>query len=199
MHSSLAVTVDGLPLGLTAIKFWTRDEFHGCNALKKKIDPTRVPIERKESIRWLENLRQSTALLNDPQRCIHIGDRESDIYECSVPHSRWARIFWYAPVWTASPETVQLRSPRRSRQVRVQGLYRIEVRDKEGAVSEAVLEIRFCRTVVLPPIGKQKNYPKLILTVMHAQERGTPHGRDRIDWNYSPTCPLVARKEAVRR
>jgi hypothetical protein len=41
------------------------------------------------------------------------------------------------------------------KQVRVQGLYRIEVRDKEGAVSEAVLEIRFCRTVVLPPIGKQ--------------------------------------------
>src|SRR5215472_12197943 len=27
MHSSLAVTIEGLPLGLTAIKFWTRDEF----------------------------------------------------------------------------------------------------------------------------------------------------------------------------
>lgn len=51
MHSSLAVTLDGLPLGLAAIKFWTRDEFHGCNALKKKINPTRVPIEKKESVR----------------------------------------------------------------------------------------------------------------------------------------------------
>jgi len=100
-------------LGLTAIKFWTRTEFHGCNDLKKKINPTRVPIGQKESIRWLENLRQSTALLNDPQRCIHIGDRESPFTNFSVPHSRWARIFWYAPVWTASPETVQLRSPMR--------------------------------------------------------------------------------------
>lgn len=41
----------------------------------------RVPIEKKESIRWLENLKQSTALFHDPWRCVHIGDRESDIYE----------------------------------------------------------------------------------------------------------------------
>ncbi|WP_287281509.1 hypothetical protein [Mesorhizobium sp.] len=55
MHSSLAVTLDGLPLGLSAIKFWTRTKFKGTAALKKKINPTRVPIEEKESSRWLEN------------------------------------------------------------------------------------------------------------------------------------------------
>ena len=81
MHSSLAVTTEGVPLGLAAIKFWTRSKFKGCNALKKTINPTRVPIEEKESYRWLENLRQSTELFDDPQRCVHIGDRESDIYE----------------------------------------------------------------------------------------------------------------------
>jgi hypothetical protein len=81
MHSSLAVTTQGVPLGLAAIKFWTRKKFKGCDALKRKINPTRVPIEEKESYRWLENLRQSTALLAQPQRCVHVGDRESDIYE----------------------------------------------------------------------------------------------------------------------
>src|SRR5450631_2724432 len=81
MHSSLAVTTEGLPLGLAAIKFWNRQKFKGTNALKKKINPTRVPIEEKESIRWLENLRQSTNVLDDAARCVHIGDRESDIYE----------------------------------------------------------------------------------------------------------------------
>jgi hypothetical protein len=81
MHSSLAVTTEGLPLGLTAIKFWTRSKFKGTNALKCKINPTRVPIAEKESFRWLENLKQSTTLLGEPQRCVHIGDRESDIYE----------------------------------------------------------------------------------------------------------------------
>ena len=62
MHSSLAVTTGGLPLGLAAVKFWTRKKFKGTAALKKKINPTRVPIEKKESIRWLENLKQSTEL-----------------------------------------------------------------------------------------------------------------------------------------
>ena len=81
MHSSLVMTREGLPLGLAAIKFWNRDKFHGANALKRRINPTRVPIEKKESIRWLENLRQATELLGDPKRCVHIGDRESDIYE----------------------------------------------------------------------------------------------------------------------
>lgn len=81
MHTSLAITAKGLPLGLTAIKFWTRKQFKGTNALKKHINPTRIPIEEKESYRWLENLKQSTELLQEPNRCVHIGDRESDIYE----------------------------------------------------------------------------------------------------------------------
>jgi hypothetical protein len=57
--AAVGVLTDSNLLGLTAIKFWTRDKFHGCSALKKKVNPTRVPIEKKESIRWLENLRQS--------------------------------------------------------------------------------------------------------------------------------------------
>jgi hypothetical protein len=62
MHASLAVTTDGLPLGLAAIKFWNRQKFKGTAALKRKINPTRVPIEQKESFRWLENMRQSSAV-----------------------------------------------------------------------------------------------------------------------------------------
>ena len=81
MHSSLAETTEGLPLGLAEVKFWTRTKFKGTTRLKKKINPTRVPSEKKESIRWLENLWQSIEHLGQPERCIHIGDRESDIYE----------------------------------------------------------------------------------------------------------------------
>ncbi|MER8587034.1 hypothetical protein NKH19_17670 [Mesorhizobium sp. M1338] len=40
-----------------------------------------MPIETKESYRWLENLRQSIALVGAPERCVHVGDGESDIYE----------------------------------------------------------------------------------------------------------------------
>jgi hypothetical protein len=51
MHASMAITPDGLPLGLTATKFWSRSKFKGTAALKRKINPTRVPIEQKESMR----------------------------------------------------------------------------------------------------------------------------------------------------
>src|SRR5262249_5606733 len=79
MHSSLVVTPEGLPLGLAAIKFWTRAKFKGTNALKKTVNPTRVPIEEKESVRWLRNVRDSSDRIGDPARCVHIGDREADI------------------------------------------------------------------------------------------------------------------------
>lgn len=58
MHSSLVITPEGLPLGLAAIKFLSRKKFKGCNARKRKINPTRVPIEEKESARWIENISQ---------------------------------------------------------------------------------------------------------------------------------------------
>ena len=199
MHSSLAVTLEGLPLGLTAIKFWTRDKFHGCNALKKKVNPTRVPIEKKESIRWLENLRQSTELLNDPERCVHIGDRESDIYElfCTAQQLGTHFLVRTCVDRLAGDGTGTIASE--MKQVRIQGLHRIQVRDKKGDLSEAVLEIRYSRLVVHPPIGKQKNYPNLILTVIHATERGTPHGRDKIEWKLLTDLPVRSRKEAIQK
>lgn len=44
-------------------------------------DRPEYPIEQKESIRWLQNVQQSTALLGCPDECIHVGDHECDIYE----------------------------------------------------------------------------------------------------------------------
>jgi hypothetical protein len=81
LHGSLAITPEGLPLGLTAAKFWSRDTFTGTPAIRRKINPTRVPIAQKESTRWLDKLRRSTELSGAPERCVHIGNRESDIYE----------------------------------------------------------------------------------------------------------------------
>jgi hypothetical protein len=40
-----------LPPGLIAIKFWTRSKLRGTTAFKRRINPTRVPVEGKESMR----------------------------------------------------------------------------------------------------------------------------------------------------
>jgi len=199
MHSSLVVTTEGLPLGLAAVKFWTRDEFKGCNALKKKINPTRVPIEKKESIRWLENLKQSTALLQAGQRCVHIGDRESDIYELFCAAQAAQTHFLVRTCVDRLAGDGQHTIADEMKEVHVQGLHRIQVRNKKGDVAEAVLEIRYRRIRVLPPIGKQKQYPPLRLTVIHAQERGTPRGREKINWKLMTDLPVASRRDAMEK
>ena len=55
LYLSLVITTCGLPLGIAAVKLLTRKAFKRCNALKRKVNPTRIPIEEKESFRWLEN------------------------------------------------------------------------------------------------------------------------------------------------
>lgn len=199
MHSSLAVTTEGLPLGLTAIKFWSRKKFKGTNALKKKINPTRVPIEEKESIRWLENLRQSTDLLGDAARCVHIGDRESDIYELFCTAQDAGTRFLLRTCVDRLAGDGEHTIAAEMAEVDCKGLHRIEVRDRHGEISQAVLELKFRRIQVLPPIGKQSRYPTLTLTVLHATERGKPRGRDPIDWKLLTNMPVTSRAEAIEK
>jgi hypothetical protein len=199
MHSSLVVTTDGLPLGLAAIKFWSRDKFHGANALKRSINPTRVPIEQKESYRWLENVRQSTALLAEPERIVHIGDRESDIYELfSIAHQAGTHFLLRTCVDRLAGEGDHTVADE-MREVHVKGLHRVEVRDKKGTVSEAVLELRYRRIRVLAPVAKQKIYPPLMLTVLHATELNPPKGREPINWKLVTDLPIRSRKEAIEK
>jgi Transposase DNA-binding len=199
MHSSLAVTRAGLPLGLAAVKFWTRDEFKGCNALKRRINPTRVPIEQKESYRWLQNVRQATRLFQNPERCVHIGDRESDIYELFCTAQKAGTHFLLRTCVDRLAGNGKHTVAGEMKEVRIQGLHRIQVRNKNGEMSEAVLEIRYRRIRVLPPIGKQKEYPELLLTVLHANERGTPKGREKINWKLITNLPVQSRAEAIEK
>jgi hypothetical protein len=182
-HSSLVVTLDGLPLGIAAVKFWTRKKFKGANALKKKINPTRVPIEKKESVRWIENLRQSTVLLGEPGRCVHVGDRESDIYELFCCAQALGTHFLVRTCNDRLAGDGTRTVSDEMDEVQVKGLHRVEVMDKKGNPSQALLELRYRRIHVLPPIGKQKDYPNLTLTVIYAQERERPRGAgpDRLE------------------
>jgi len=199
MHSSLVITPEGLPLGLAAIKFWTRTEFKGCNALKRKINPTRVSIEEKESYRWLENLRQATALAIDAGHCVHIGDRESDIYEL---FSRAAELKTHFLVRTCVDRLAGEKGKTITAEMKrspIQGLHRIEFKDSKGQQCEAVLKIRYKEIKVHPPIGKQGKYPSLTLTVIHATERGAPKGRAKIHWKLLTNLSVGCFEEAVEK
>ncbi len=199
MHSSLAVTTEGLPLGLTAVKFWTRKKFKGTKALKRSVNPTRVPIEQKESIRWLENLQQSTALLGAPARCVHIGDRASDIYELFCAAQDIGTKFVLRTCVDQLAEDGRKTMAAVMKQVPVKAVHRVEVLDRNKSMSEAVLDIRYRRVCVYAPTAKQKQCGPLTLTVIHARERDKPKERARMDWNLVTNLPVRSRKEAIEK
>ncbi len=199
MHSSLVVTLEGLPLGLAAVKFWTRSKFKGTAALKRKINPTRVPIEQKESFRWLENLRQSNALLDDPARSVHVGDRESDIYELfCLAEELGTHILVRTCVDRLAGEGDHTIATEMST-VEPCGVHTVEVQSAKGAIETAEVELKYHRLRVLPPIGKQKRYPALTLTVLHARERDEPVGRPRIEWKLMTDLPVESHAQAVEK
>jgi Transposase DNA-binding len=199
MHSSLAVTTEGVPLGLAAVKFWTRKKFKGTAALKKKINPTRVPIEKKESVRWLDNLRRATELAAEPGTCVHIGDRESDIYELFCTAREIGTHFLVRTCVDRLAGDGDHTIADEMDEVETKGLHRIEVRDNNGDLTKAALELKCRRVHVLPPIGKQKRYPALTLTVIHAEERGTPKNRKKIEWKLITDLPVQSRKDVIEK
>lgn len=81
MHSTLAVTEKGVPLGLLTQDFFTRpigEPAHTPQELAK------LPIEEKESYRWVQAFEQTLALAPDDVEVITVCDREADIYEMFV-------------------------------------------------------------------------------------------------------------------
>jgi len=199
MHSSLVVTTEGLPLGLAAVKFWTRKHFKGTNALKRTVNPTRIPIEEKESFKWLENLRQATALLNSPGGCIHIGDREGDIFELFCAAEELGTKFLVRTCVDRLAKDGSTTINRVMKRVAVKGTHEIEIQDAEGKKDKAILEIKYETIRVLPPIGKQATYPELEMTVIHARETSKPRRRTRIEWKLLTNLPVQSVEDALEK
>jgi len=194
MHSSLAIPQEGLPLGLAAIRFWSRAKFKGSAALKRHVNPTRVPIEAKESMRWLANMQAATMLLGAPDRLIHIGDRENDIYEFFCATQEAGTHFLVRTCVDRLAGSGGHTIAAEMAEVAVAGHHRVEIGD--GTTAEIAL--RYKRVHVLPPIGKQKRYPALDLTIIHAQEETAPDDRPAIDWKLITDLPVASAADAVR-
>src|SRR5690606_30702224 len=177
MHASLAITPEGLPLGLTAAKFWSRSKFKGTAALKRKINPTRVPIEQKESMRWLDNLRLSTELAGAPERCVHVGDRESDIYELYCLAEELGTNFLVRSCVDRLAEDRGTTIATVMAQVQSSGTHEVRFRVSQGNAHCAVLSVRHVTMIVRPPIGKQRKYRHQELQIIHAEELDPPEGR----------------------
>lgn len=199
MHASLAITPEGLPLGLTAAKFWSRSKFKGTAALKRKINPTRVPIEQKESMRWLDNLRLSTELTGAPERCVHVGDRESDIYELYCLAEELGTGFLVRSCVDRLAEDGGTTIAKVMAKVQSSGTHEVRFRDAQGKDHCAVLSVRHATMTVRPPIGKQRKYRHQELQIIHAEELDPPESRAPVFWKLITNLPVATHAEAVHK
>lgn len=77
-HSCIALTPEGLPIGVVAQSYETRVEAKSKLTAAEK---AARPIEEKESFRWIEMLRDSIKCMPPGVDVITICDREGDFYE----------------------------------------------------------------------------------------------------------------------
>ena len=73
------------------------------------------------------------------------------------------------------------------------------MRDDKGKLGIAQVELSYRRMTIRPPIAKQKRYPALVLTVLHAREPEEPVGRPRIDWKLITDLPVDSHDDAVEK
>ena len=77
VHSLMASTTQGVPLGILEQQIWTRP----VKTKKKKNQKTRQSILNKESKRWLTGLVSAELAIPATTTVVTITDREGDIYD----------------------------------------------------------------------------------------------------------------------
>ena len=77
----------------------------------------------------------------------------------------------------------------------IRGNHVVEVRDDQGQITAARVDIRFCQMTIHPPIGKQRRYPTLELTALYA-DAGVTYTYSGVTY---PSLVWTAELSGIRR
>ncbi|MDR3192514.1 MAG: IS4 family transposase [Treponema sp.] len=185
IHSCLAVTAEGLVLGLLDQSGYNRPEAKDESAShdSKKVRP----IEEKESFRWLETLERSMADIPEGVRVITVCDREGDMYELFAKAEGLEEPFLIRIVQNRM--TVEnKRILDEIRKKRSQGRVGVSIpRDSRSGIPEreAVLQLRYDRFTVKRPhiLNPVKTLPESIeVSVIYVKEEQPPKGKEPVEW-----------------
>jgi hypothetical protein len=144
-------------------------------------------------------MRQSTALTSNPADCVHIGDRESDIFELFYLADELGTNFLVRTCVDRLAQDAGTTVAAEMKKAPVKGRHHIRARNILGEAYEAELDIKYEQMQVLPPVGKWKDYSDLTLSVIHAVERGTPRGHEKIVWKLITNLPVKSLKAAIEK
>jgi hypothetical protein len=199
VHSTLAFNLAGTPLGLLNVQCWVRDP----EEFGKKHQRYELPLEAKESVRWLRSLQaleQHQAAC--PQtRLVGVGDREADIYELFV----WAKEKPGRPGLLVRAERQRLLTEEQGplwahvESQAVAGQWEVKVpRRGKRAARVAVLEVRLAAVEVRAP-KRKAHLPPVTLWAVLAREVGAPPGTEALEWMLLNTEPVTDFEAAVEK
>lgn len=163
LHPTLVLKAEtGFPLGLSAIHLWSREVDH---ADKHQRDYQKLPIEAKESYKWLLAAEHSNRCLRagGARLVTYIGDRESDLYEewASVPTAQTHLLVRVRQNRRLLGQAASLYATLSAQ--RCEGTYTVQVADdpRRGRTArEALLTVRIARVPIQRPDNlSAQDYP----------------------------------------
>lgn len=182
LHSTLAVSTEGVPLGLLGAHSWVRPwESYG-----KKHERRARPIEEKESYRWLAQQAASWELVPASVAVIMVADREADLYDLFA-QERPAQAHWLVrAAQNRRSETEKLFTVLEA--APVAGSYTLAIGHRQQQPPrQAQLAVRYCPVTLLPP---KRSLPPVPVTAILVEELAPPPGQKPICWRLLTTLEL---------
>jgi hypothetical protein len=199
LHSTLVVTPVGVPLGTLTQQFFTRPIGEPAHT---PAELQRLPIEEKESYRWLEAFEQTLQLRPAGVEVVTICDREADIYEMFVlAEEKQAGL-----VIRASADRVLAEKEVRKLWTKVQqqplaGQLTLQLTpNQQRPARQATVSVRFTQVKLKPPWRpNQKKLPAISLNAILVREDDPPAGVDEpIEWLLLTNTPVQNFDDAIR-
>jgi hypothetical protein len=167
LHSVLAVSTHGVPLGLIDQRTWTRN----LATLGKRALRNKKKTADQESQRWLDALAATEAALPAGQTVVTVADREADFYDLfAAPRREGSHLLIRAKPRRRVRHTERLLG-KALRATAAAGTVTVDLRrGDDRPPRQAVLTIRFATLDIAPPSThpRRKELPHLRLTAILA-------------------------------
>jgi hypothetical protein len=203
MHSTLALTAQGVPLGLLTQAIWAREATLAGDAATRRAHRRQQPMAAKESGKWLTAVQETMRLCPDGVDMVHVGDREADIYELfQTMQDLGAKMVVRASQDRAVGEGGRMRQVLVRRPVR--GHLQVEVPAQRGrAARTATVEVRSGDLTLRPPYRApscQVRLRPLTVSAVWVREIDAPADVDApLEWLLLTNVPVRNFAEAVER
>ena len=197
VHSALAMTGDGLPLGLLHQHVWMRPP----DQRGKRKDRRRKETADKESQRWLDAEAACLAALPAERTVVMIADRECDFYDYFAMARRPGQeVLIRAKLRRRIAGSQELLGAA-TRAGTVQGALTVPVPRKTGQPErQATLAVRYGPIALQPPSThpRRQELTPLPLRTLLVEEENPPAGVKPLQWLLLTTLPIESFADAER-